>query len=434
LNAVPFVQAFAEHAPAVLPSLPGAGLSWLDAARRVGLADFERDGLPGARDEAWKYTALRGLAQRRYAAVDSDAATRAVDAAALAWPGLDGPRLVFVNGVFRADLSALDALPAGLDLLPLSRALRDDPEPLRFALTRRAMRRDDAFTRLNTALAGDGVVLRVAAGVHIETPVRIAHLGAAAVADVAWHVRNLVDVGVGARLSLVEHFVHDGALAQFGTVASDVMLREGSRLDWLLLQDATKEATLVRHNALRLDARAEARVHALELGGALVRHGLDADLVGEGACLVTRGAFLPRGRQHIDTHLDIRHAAKNTTSDALWRGVADQRGRGVFRGAITVEAGADGTDATLNNKNLLLSAQSEIDTQPVLEIHADEVRAAHGATVGQLDERALFYLRSRGMPLDAARALLTTAFCRAAFDSMTDGALRRLVDEKLTAG
>jgi Fe-S cluster assembly protein SufD len=133
---------------------------------------------------------------------------------------------------------------------------------------------------------------------------------------------------------------------------------------------------------------------------------------------------MPRGRQHIDTQLAIRHQALNTASDSVWRGVADQRGRGVFRGAILVAPGADGSDASLSNKNLLLSGQAEIDTKPELEIYADEVKAAHGATVGQLDERALFYLRSRGIPQAEARALLTAAFCRAVLDDLPNAALR----------
>ena len=134
---------------------------------------------------------------------------------------------------------------------------------------------------------------------------------------------------------------------------------------------------------------------------------------------------MPHGRQHVDTQLAIRHQALNTTSDSLWRGVANDRARGVFRGAILVAPGADGSDASLSNKNLLLSPSAEIDTKPELEIHADEVKAAHGATVGQLDERALFYLRSRGIPLAEARALLTAAFCRAVLDDLPNEASAR---------
>ncbi len=429
----PFLAAVAERGPAALPSLPGATLPWLDTARRGQLAAFLRDGLPGPRVEAWKYTALGALEQRQYAAGDADAVTRAIDPAALALPGVDGPRLVFVNGVFRADLSTLDGLPHGLTLLPLSQALGGDVEPLRFFLTRAWQAPADAFARLNAALAGDGVVLRVAPGARIAAPVHLVHAGTAAAGDVAWHARSIIEVGEGASLDLIEHHVGAEAHAHLGTLVTDVLLRGHARLEWLLLQDAAPAAVLMRRSLLRMDAGATARVHALELGGALVRHQFDAQLMGDGARLDTRGVFVPRARQHLDTHLDIRHAARGTASDALWRGVADQRGRGVFHGAITVAPGADGTDASLSNKNLLLSPHAEIDTQPVLEIYADEVKAAHGATVGQLDERSLFYLRSRGIPFEQARTLLTAAFCRAALDTLPNEVLRKHLNTLLVA-
>lgn len=431
--ASPFVEAVAEGAMQALPALPGAQLAWLDAARREQLDAFLTEGLPGARNEAFKYTSLRALERRAFAAADVQAGVRAVDAQALALPGVDGPRLVFVNGAFRADLSRLDGLPDGVTLQPLSQALAGDAEPLRFFLTRHWQAPGDAFVRLNAALASDGVVLRVAAGTQVAAPLHLLHLGTAADGDVAWHGRHIVELGEGAHLSVLEHHAAGDDHRHFATQVTDAVLREGARLDWLVLQAAAAGATLLRRSGLRLDAGARVNLHALELGGGLVRHELGAELVGDGARLDTRGVFVPRGRQHLETRLDIRHQAVGTSSDAVWRGVADQRGRGVFHGAITVAEGADGTDAALSNKNLLLSPHAEIDTQPVLEIYADEVTAAHGATVGQLDERSLFYLRSRGIPYAQARALLTLAFCRAALDSVADEALREHLNARLVA-
>jgi len=415
---VPFVAALGDAA------LPASGIAWLDALRREQLDAFAAAGLPDTRMEAWKYTALRALGQRRHASGDAQAATRAIDSAAFALPGVDGPRLVFVNGVFRADLSALDALPAGLTLQPLVQALRQDAEPLRFVLSRHEPERGDAFVRLNAALAADGVVLKVAAGAKIAASVHLVFLGAPAEGELAWHLRHVIELGEGAELSLVEHHAAAGEQQHLGTTVGDITLRDGAVLHHTLLQDAAAGSSLIRRSRVQLGARAQATLHVLELGGALVRHDLRAELAGDGARLDTRGVFMPRGRQHIDTQLAIRHQALNTASDSVWRGVADQRGRGVFRGAILVAPGADGSDASLSNKNLLLSGQAEIDTKPELEIYADEVKAAHGATVGQLDERALFYLRSRGIPQAEARALLTGAFCRAVLDDLPNAALR----------
>lgn len=425
----PFVESMRN---AALAPLPGSGIGWLDVARRDAMQAFVAAGLPTTRNELWKYTALRALERRGFGACDDDAATRAIDASAFALPGAGGPRLVFVNGVFRADLSRLQDLPEGLSLKPLSRALAEQPEPLRFALTRREPERD-AFAALNLALASDGVVLRVAENAQIETPVHVVHLGAPADGGIAWHARNIIELAAGAHLKLIEHHAAAGEHAHLANLATEVALRERAHLDWLVVQDAASAATLLRRSDLRLHEDAQVTLHALELGGALVRHEVHIELDGDRACASTRGAFALRGRQHADTELLIEHRGRDTVSQSLWRGVADGRARGVFHGAITVHPGADGTDAQLSNKNLLLSPDAEIDTRPALEIHADEVKAAHGATVGQLDERALFYLRSRGLPAGQARMLLVRAFCAVALASVQPQTLREHCDALLLA-
>jgi len=430
--------------PATLPlleslldaPLPASGIAWLDAARQDNREAFAAGGLPDTRVEAWKYTALRGLAQRRFTHGDAAAQGRAIDASLLSLPGVEGMRLVFVNGAFRADLSTLGALPPGLVLQPLSQALLDDAEPLRFSWPRSTANVSgaaDAFARINAANAADGMLLRVAANTTIEQPVHLVFVGADGESELAWHVRNLIELGEGASLTLVEQHLGGGEQAQLATFVSDIDVREGAKLHHLVLQNAAPAANLIRHSHLRLHARSEATVHMVELGGALVRHDLQVGLLGDEARLTTRGVFMPHGRQHIDTQLAIRHQALNTTSSSNWRGVANDRARGVFRGAIVVAPGADGSDASLSNKNLLLSPGAEIDTKPELEIYADEVQAAHGATVGQLDERSLFYLRSRGIPLAEARALLTAAFCRAVLDDLPNPELREHLSTLLIA-
>ncbi|MEO7917730.1 MAG: Fe-S cluster assembly protein SufD, partial [Dokdonella sp.] len=198
---------------------------------------------------------------------------------------------------------------------------------------------------------------------------------------------------------------------------------DDARLELIQVQNSADGSSLIRRTEANVNANARLAMHTVELGGLLVRHDLVVNLVGDGARMSSRGVFALRGRQHVDSHLDIHHKARNTVCDVIWRGVVDERARGIFHGAITIEQGADGSDAMLSNKNLLLSAQAEIDTQPVLVIHADEVKAAHGATVGELDDQALFYLRSRGIDEVHARALLTMAFCRAALESIDNAAL-----------
>ncbi|SKC01906.1 MULTISPECIES: Fe-S cluster assembly protein SufD [Luteibacter] len=426
----PFVRAALDAASA----LPESGIAWLDAARRDNLQAFAEAGLPEGRNEAWKYTPLRALSQRAFAVADAAVARDvAIDAASFALPGVDSARIVFVDGVFRADLSALNRVD-GVSLAPLAAALTEQPEPLRFALASRYRRgAADAFAHLNAAFATDGVVLRIADGIDVAKPLHIVHVFSGVQPDTAWHVRVLVEAGQGSRADIVEQFVSMGEANQLGTVVADYVVRESARLGVVLLQAASTATTLVRRGHVRLDANASATVHALEVGGALVRHELTAELAGDHARFDSRGVFALDGRQHIDTQLEVRHNARDTASDALWRGIANGRSRGVFRGAIVVAEGADGSDASLSNKNLLLSGSAEIDTKPELEIYADEVKAAHGATIGQLDERSLFYLRSRGIPLAQARSLLTLAFCRAALESLPNEALREHLGDLLVA-
>jgi len=422
---------------ALLDSLLGDGSipddpasDWFVDVRRRASEALVRDGLPTAREEAWKYTNLRSLAQRRHARGDEQAASRAIDAATIALPGADGPRVVFVNGVYRADLSRWSAIE-GVSFQSFSEVIAGDAQAERVLLTRRFDSKAQAFARLNSALVLDGPVIRVAAGVGVPELVHVVYVGAATGTDIAWQARALVELGEGASLRLVEHHVGEAGQADLGNTVSQFALRAHARLDLLQLQTMPESGTLIRRSEAVLEADAQLHVRTLELGGLLVRHDLAVELAGDRARLHSRGVFALRGRQHVDTHLDVRHVARDTVSDLLWRGVADQRSRGVFHGAITVAAGADGADANLSNKNLLLSAQAEIDTQPVLEIHADEVKAAHGATVGQLDEHALFYLRARGLPMPVARALLMLAFCRVAVDSIENVALHEHIDALL---
>lgn len=399
-------------------------------ARRVSADALLRDGLPQPRDEAWKYTGLRALQQRRYANGDAAAATRAVDAGAFGLPGIDGASLVFLNGLFRADLSAL---PKHSDL---SVSFTDHPEvqaSVRELDVDGAAARAAAFVRLNTALAGPGLVLRVAADAQVEEPLHLVYAGAEAEAEaaVAWQLRVQFELGERSSLRLIEHHVGVGANAHLGNLVAQYTLACGARLDLLQLQDAAAAMSLIRRSEFHLDREATLRLHTLEVGAQMTRHDVDIRLEGRGARLVSRGVFALRGRQHADTHLVVHHSACDTASDIVWRGVADERARGVFHGSIIVEAGADGADAQLSNKNLLLSPLAEIDTQPALEIYADEVKAAHGATVGQLDERALFYLRSRGIPMDTARRMLVGAFCNAIFSDLSPAPLRVHLETRL---
>ncbi|HET6434281.1 MAG TPA: Fe-S cluster assembly protein SufD [Xanthomonadaceae bacterium] len=383
-----------------------------DAAARATLDDALRDGLPPTRSEAWKYTPLRALERRSFAPAG---APPALDDALLA--AIPAPRLVFVNGRPDPAQSRLAALPTGVRV----RLLHETPA----APGGDYAGPDAVFARLNTALARDGLLLEVDSGAHLDAPLHLVFVGAPAEGDQAWHLRHRIALGRGARLALVEHHLAAGAHAHLANTLGRVELAEGARLLHARVQDEAERATLVARTEVALAAGARYARVDLELGAGLSRHELEVKLHGEGASLAADGVLLGSGRRHLDTRLGIAHLARDTACELLWRGLGAGRSRVVFHGGITIHPGADGSDANLSNKNLLLSDQAEIDSQPVLEIHADEVKAAHGATVGQLDPTAMFYLRSRGLPEAQARRTLTAAFCREAVLRVEEPALRQ---------
>ncbi len=402
----------------------------LGAARREALHSVLRDGLPTARAERWKYTSLRAFERRRFAtAADSVDIATLTDLASLA--DIPAPRLVFVNGGFAAGLSQTAGLPEGVELIPLSHALTD-PQLLGVALLgRRYEAADEAFARLNSALALDGALLRVRAGVHAQAPLHLVYVGTPAASDQAWHLRSLIELGAGSRVRVVEHHLAAAEHRHLANTITQVALGDGAELCHARVQDEAAGASLFQRSDIALSARSRYRRLDLELGAALSRHELNVALRGPGASLTANGVLLADGKRHVDTRLGIDHSSRDTTSELTWRGLGAASGRVVFHGGILIREGADGASASLSNKNLLLSAEAEIDSQPVLEIHADEVKAAHGATVGQLDPAAMFYLRSRGLPADEARRLLTAAFCRVPISDAVDSALAATLSAQL---
>lgn len=420
----PLIESFIDQHAALPEALRSA------ASRGEALEALRRDGMPGPRSEPWKYTPLRALAQRRYAragAAPLDAQVRArVEAIA-------APRIVLVNGRFDAGLSALAGLPDGVRLRPLSALLAEGESRDLAALARRFEGEDALFPRANAALAEDGCWLQLDAGVRVEGPVHLVHVSTAAGTDVAWHLRSLIELREDAQLAVCEHYLAATPHRHLGSSVLHVHLKQGARLEHLALQQESAGSALFRRTEALVAAGAEYRRLELELGAGLSRHELNVSLQGRQARLQADGVLLGAGKAHLDTRLGIDHALPGTRSAMTWRGLGRGSARVAFHGGILIREGADDSEAMLSNKNLLLSEGAEIDTQPVLEIHADEVKAAHGATVGRLDAPALFYLRSRGLPEAEAQALLTEAFCLELIGALNNPALREQAEAALRA-
>lgn len=409
---------------ALLESLtaPALGIA-PDTVRGRALAAALRDGLPQPRLESWKYTSLRALERRDFAAavrVDrfDDTEVRA----------LPTPRMVFVNGYHDARLSDLSGLDPQVSVTTLSQAV--EPMQLHPAAFDTAA---DFFPRLTTALATDGLVIRASANARMAHPLHLVCVGTTSGADVAVHLQHVVQLATGSQVELVEHLITAGAHANLSSSTLSIRLDSGARLRHARLQTDSEAAThFARVDAVVGEAASYERLD-LEVGSALSRNEVNVTLAETGATLRSNGVLLGNARMHMDTRIGIEHVGRDTKCDLVWRGLGAGRSRAAFHGGIVIREGADGSEASLSNKNLLLSSQAEIDSQPVLEIHADEVKAAHGATVGQLDPTALFYLRSRGIPAEAARALLTNAFCREALAMLDAGPLREYLGERLDA-
>lgn len=379
------------------------------SARDLALRQALADGLPGPRSERWKYTSLRALAARRFSLGYGSAGAH-LDEAPL--QSLEGPRVVFVDGDFSSNLTHFASTP-GL-------VFGFQPEWGDELPARVFHGPDEVFGSLNLALEQGGALVRVAENACIEVPVHVVFLGTSSPTDIAFNLRHYIQVEAGASLTLIEHHIAVGPHRHLHNHLIQIEVGQGARLQHIRIQDESDGATLIARTDAVLASDAEYRRVDLEFGAGLSRHELNVALQGDRASFVSGGALLGSGRRHVDTRLGIEHIARDTRCDLRWRGLATDRGRVAFHGGILIREGADGSDASLSNKNLLLSDNAEIDTQPVLEIHADEVKAAHGATVGRLDPVALFYLRSRGIDEAQARALLTQAFLREALSPLPE--------------
>jgi Fe-S cluster assembly protein SufD len=391
---------------AFAPRLPDP--AWLAEARRAAIGRFEALGLPTTRHEDWRFTSLVGLAQLELGRGNAHGASGAADLLARA-QAFDGPHLVFVNGRLRRDLSSHAGLPAGAILVPLAEALQGMPDALQPHLGRLARPDDHAFVAANAALFEDGVFLRLGANVRLEAPLAILHLSDVD-APAAAHPRVLVVAGEGSRASIEELFVGGAGVPYLTNAVTELVLGEGAELEHVRLQVEAAPAFHVSSVHAEQAARSSLRAHAFSVGGRLCRAELRSRLAGEGARVAANGLFMGAGDQVVDNFSWVEHAVPRCTTTENYKGILDGKSRGVFSGRIRVLPGAQKTVAHQMNSNLLLSDDAVVDTKPQLEIFADDVKCGHGGTVGQLDDSALFYLRSRGLPEAEARSLLIWAF------------------------
>ena len=379
---------------------------WILALRREAFAHFQEVGFPSTHDEAWKYTNAAPIARTPWESPAPEAARRALP---LAMDLSATARLVFVNGRFSSALSSeRSALPEGVDLHDIATVLREHPDWLQPHLSRQTPHSAGAFGAWNTAFFEDGVFLRVRRGARIPEPIHLYFVSDAPGPPTVSHPRNLILAESGSESAIVETYAGDGT--SLTNAVTEIVVADGAVLEHYKVQRESTDAFHVHTIAASQGRTSRLTSHNIALGAALARTDIRALLDGEGAECVLNGLFVGGGSQHLDNHTTIDHAKPHGSSRELYKGILDGRSRGVFHGTILVRKDAQKTDAIQTNRNLLLSREALVNSTPALEINADDVKCKHGSTIGQIDAHALFYLRSRGIGEDDARALLTWAF------------------------
>ena len=412
-----------------------AGPSWLRDLRQAAIERFAERGLPTTRDEEWKYTSIAPIAATRFDLRPDwadDEPTEEILAPFCLSPGWS--RLVFVNGRHSAKLSTARSLPRGVRVGSLGEALITDAELLRGHLDASASAAPyDAFAALNTAFWRDGAFVYVPAGANVAEPVYLLFVTTAQGRAQVDHPRSLIVLEPESQATLVESYVTLAGDAYLTNAMTEIVVGAGGGLDHYKLQLEGQGAFHVGRTQVRQLRASRVGSCSVTLGGRLVRNDIQAHLGAEAASCTLSGLFVTGGRQHVDTHTVIDHAAPRAMSRQLYKGILDGRARGVFNGRVIVRPGANGTDAHQTNKNLLLSDEAEVDSKPQLEIFADDVKCSHGAADGQIAADAMFYLRSRGLDEAAARTLLTFGFANEVLGRIRIEPVRSWLESLLTA-
>jgi Fe-S cluster assembly protein SufD len=428
-----FLKEFENFAGAATAESP----DWLEPIRRIAMDRFARTGFPTAREEEWRFTPLTPLVQTswRSAAGAGEDVTRE-QLAPFVFGHSEWCRLVFVNGEHAPGLSFAGNLPDGVVATSLSEALRNGGDLLPRHFGRYAPVDESPFTALNTALFRDGGFVYVPAGVNLPLPINLVFVTTSDAAGTVNHPRNLILVERNARASVVESYVTLGSATRYWTnPVTELWTGANSWIEHTRIQRESEAAYHTATTQAEVSRDGHYRSFSMAMGAALARHNLSARLADQYAEALLYGLYITHGEQLVDNHTVLYHDHPNCHSWEVYKGILDGRSRAVFNGKVMVKPEAQKTDAKQTNRNLILSDFARVDTKPQLEIFADDVKCTHGATVGQLDELALFYARSRGLPNAEARRVLTYAFAAEVITEVTLSPVReeleRLVRERL---
>jgi Fe-S cluster assembly protein SufD len=414
----------AEFQRAQTPTQP----RWIAQARESAFAQFERLGFPTTKLEQWRFTSVSPIAEKSFT-LPADGAGRLEKG--LTSPLVDGAAVaVCVNGRFMSNASSLEGLPAGVQILGLEDTLASNPSLVEPYLGRLALTQTNAFTSLNTAFLRDGIVIVLAPGVVLERPIEVILASAAVGKASVSHPRVLIIAGEASQATILERYVGSGSALT--NAVGEVWLGVNAVIDHYKLQEEPADSFHIASMFLHSARNGNFSSHSLTFGGGLVRNEVVAVLDGEGIDCTLNGLYVARGKQLVDNHTTIDHAKPHCGSHEVYKGILAEQSRAVFNGKIIVRPDAQKTDAKQTNKALLLSDDATINTKPELEIFANDVKCTHGAAIGQLDDDAMFYLRSRGLSVTESRAMLVRAFAGDILNRVKIAPVREYLENKLT--
>jgi Fe-S cluster assembly protein SufD len=409
--------------------------SWLSPLRRAGMARFTELGFPTVHQEDWRFTNVAPIARLPFKP-NVQAAHGELEAKSIAgftFGRLPAIRLVFVNGQFAEDLSSLGPQRDGIIVSNLAAALSDHAELVQKHLGRQAESENNSFAALNTAFFQDGGFIYLPRGKELERPVHLLFLSTSKEAGATSLPRNLILAGAGSRATVLETYASTVNASSLTNAVTELVLEENARIEHCKYQDESTSAFHIAAVHAQLGRHANLISHSIALGARLSRNNIRTALAGEGVECVLNGLYLTKGEQLADHHMIVEHAQPHCNSHEYYNGILDERSRGVFHGRILVRPAAQKTDAKQTNKNLLLSEDATVDTKPQLEIYADDVKCTHGATIGQLNEESIFYLRARGIGEERARRMLIHAFAAEIIERVRHAPAREELDQLVWA-
>ncbi len=400
--------------------------------RKAGLALFAELGFPTLHHEDWRFTNVAPLAKLPFQPVFQAPAVNGAETQALdefAFTKLAGTRLVFVNGHYSPKLSTVGKFPAGVKVGSLAAALASDPALVEKYLGRCTPAPDNAFAALNQAFFLDGAFVQVPEGVDLASPIQLVYICSTHETGATVSPRNLIVVGANSRVTIVESYIATMDTAYFTNAVTEIFAGDHAFVEHLKFQDEALSAFHIAAIHGEFGRASNVNIHSFALGAKLSRNSIRTKLAGERLECILNGLYLTRGEQLADHHMVVEHAQPHCASHEYFNGILDDKSKGVFHGRILVQQIAQKTDAKQTNKNLLLSDDASADTKPQLEIYADDVKCTHGATIGQLNDESIFYLRSRGIGTDTARQMLIHAFAGEIIERIKCESVRELMDK-----